>query len=151
MESALTLAAHSSKFLPVLHRPCLSIKNVNMHLAHVFQLFNFILGEREVEVILNFSRDSCVIFSSLLSHLSLALERRASVSLNKHLRTGSNKTVFYECELFRDSACLLGDPQGIQRAFCHQPGMVVVLRPVSVTAYSSYGLLSVLGIATLCK
>lgn len=115
MESALTLAAHSSKFLPVLHRPCLSIKNVNMHLAHVFQLFNFILGEREVEVILNFSRDSCVIFSSLLSHLSLALERRASVSLNKHLRTGSNKTVFYECELFYDSACLLGDPQGIQR------------------------------------
>lgn len=93
MEPVLTLAADSRKFFLVLRRPCLSIKNVNEHLAHLFQLLNFILEEREVEVILIFSRDSCVIFYLLLSHLSLALERRASVSLNKLLSAGSNKSV----------------------------------------------------------
>lgn len=36
-------------------------------------------------------------------------------------------------------------------AFSYQPGMVMVLRPVSSTAYSSYGLLSVMGVATLYK
>jgi len=97
MELVLTLPVHSKKILPVLHRQCLSLSKMSLCIFLVYSYFSisFWVGS-EVEVILISYRGSHMISSLLFLFIYHLLEKEPSVSLNKYLSAGSNKTMFYE-------------------------------------------------------
>lgn len=101
MELVLALAVHSKKFLPVLHRRCLSLSKMSLCIFLIYSNFSIsVWVGSEVEVILISYRGSHIISSFLFLFIYHLLYKEPSVSLYKHLNAGSNKLCFMDGDFF---------------------------------------------------